>query len=291
MQEAGDGQGTDYGSTLDTIFFQTIVRHRMETAEAEVVDLHDAEAEMAAEEFDLLFAWGELCSVGDRVLGQEMVRETEWAEHGMMFANDRLALLHFSDFERFLGLTDPFLDFTVMQLTELSSEDIKTYRSILTTYAIQEVYFWMAAVWDRMGHFLNLFAFGIKNVSKSTDGWRQVFARFRANYGDEDAFANDRYYRTLQRLNNKAYEKVYRRRNLLAHKGSLAGRIQAGSEENEEHSALYRRFVLGNEAWDLSNVVRETTELCWGCSEASGALRRFMATFLTWKSAQMGAFR
>jgi hypothetical protein len=227
------------------------------------------------------FEWERLCGNGHQVLGQELVREIHWALEGMGFAIDRVAALHFRAFHKVVGRIDPqFFISTQINWPMLSRSELAAYRAALMLFNVTEVYFWMGAVWDRMGQFLNLFAFNNKNIAKSKDGWRQIFDRFNDNFGNIAEIRGNEEYQTLVRLHRRVYEKAYSRRNILAHKGSFAGRIRATIESDSEKKELLWQFVLGKESWDLTNILDEINELAGSCQEAATALQRFVGDFL-----------
>jgi hypothetical protein len=227
------------------------------------------------------FEWERTCDREQKVLGRELVREINWALEGMGFAIDRVAALHFKNFHKVVGKTDPrhFMS-TQINWPTLSRSELAAYRAALMLFNATEVYFWMGAVWDRMGQLLNLFAFNIRNVAKSTDGWRQIFNRFNDNFGNIVEVKNNEDYQTIARLHRSVYDKAYRRRNILAHKGSFAGKIRITTESDSESMQLLRQFVLGKESWNLTNVLGEVVELATGCQEAANALQRFVSDFL-----------
>jgi hypothetical protein len=284
--------GTDPSTDLGSVFFETFVKHVSRKVAEGIIDstqVDEQEVDRWVREEERRWLWEEMCADEvDLILGEEMVREIWWALHGMEFAQHRLSLLHFTDFDDYAGLIEPGVGFVGVAAFEAEVEDetMRAYRSILTLYTIQELFFWMAAVWDRMGHFLNLFAFGVRNVAQSKDVWRQVFERFRVNYADVvEVLAENGDYRALKRLNDRVYQYIQDRRNFLAHKGTLAGRIQAGSEDDALRVELYKKFVLDGKAWDLSNIMQECSDLCDKCHEAFSALLCFTGGFLKWRSA------
>jgi hypothetical protein len=274
-------------AALNKIFLDTILEQRKRSAKV-MKDLPAVEGlGIVMDAMEHITDLDELCNWEDLTLGYAMVCEIWWALYGMDFSYDRLSLLHYKDFEKFVLFVKSD-DFEILQKVDLgNSNEAKGYRSVLILFAIAELYFWIGAVWDRMAQFLNLFAFGIRNVDKSRDGWRQVFERFQANYGSVDSLANDKDYKTIQQLNNKVYEKVYNRRNMLAHKGSLVGRTQAKATGIPENLELIEKYILGKERWDFSNILSESKKLCEQCREAQDALFDFVVTFLTWKKSQI----
>jgi hypothetical protein len=118
------------------------------------------------------FEWETLCDKDQQLLGQELVREIHWTLEGMIFAIDRVEALHFNNFYGAVGKIDP-VNFISTQINwpTLSRSEAAAYRAALMLFNATEVYFWMGAVWDRMGQFLNLFAFNVRNIAKSRDGW------------------------------------------------------------------------------------------------------------------------
>ncbi len=227
------------------------------------------------------FEWEEVCDNEHRILGQELVREIYWALEGMEFAIDRVAALHFENFHKVIGKIDP-LYFISDQLNwpTLSRSELSAYRATLMLFNVTEVYLWIGAVWDRMGQFLNLFAFNTRNVAESRLGWRQIFKLFRGKFEDVPEVKGSEDYQTIVRLHDDVYEKAYARRNILAHKGSLAGRIRIAIEANSEAKHLLWQFVLGKESWDLTDVLGEIIVLAGGCQEAVSALQRFVSDFM-----------
>lgn len=229
--------------------------------------------------------WEELCTADELILGREVRREIIWALHGMDFAYGRLSLFYIDDFERYFDFVKKIYDYLDIGggSGELNHKELMGFRSVLILYAIQEFYFWISSVWDRMAHLLSLFAFNMKNISRSTEYWRTSFDRFENNYGDIDDIANDGDYKIIKKLTKSIYWKAQRRRNILAHKGSLTGRIQAVRDKSPGDFALYKKFILGNETWNLSDVISESQEICEKCWDAVWALDRFVGTFLMWK--------
>jgi hypothetical protein len=232
------------------------------------------------------FEWEEVCDNEYRILGQELVREIYWALEGMEFAIDRIAALHFKNFHKFVGKIDP-RHFVSDQLNwpTLSRSELSAYRATLMLFNATEAYFWIGAVWDRMGQFLNLFAFDARNVAESKLGWRQIFKLFTHKFGDVPEVEGSEDYQTIVRLHDKVYEKAYARRNILAHKGSLAGRLRIAMEANSEAKQLLWQFVMGKESWDLADVLGEVIALAGGCQEAVSALQRFVSDFVSWRTA------
>jgi hypothetical protein len=228
-------------------------------------------------------AWRRICRGEERVLGDELAKEIEWALEGMSFALNRVDALYFVDFPTTIGRITPegFFD-AQMNYGALTRSEAAGYRATLMLFALAEFYFWMAAVWDRMGQLLNLFAFNIKNVAKSGDGWRQIFSRFRDNFANIAQVTKSEDYQAILRLHNAVYERLYHRRNVLSHKGSFIGRIRAEFEDPRSRRLL-RQYLLDNDAWDFANVVEESEKLARCCGEASQALQRFLTDFLRWR--------
>jgi hypothetical protein len=228
-------------------------------------------------------AWRRLCRGEERILGDELAREIEWALEGMSFALDRVDALHFAGFPSAIGRIDPegFFD-AQLNYGALTRSEGAGYRAALMLFGLAEFYFWMAAVWDRMGQLLNLFAFNVRNVAKSGDGWRQIFGRFRDNFANVDQVRNSEDYKTILRLHNAVYEKLYHRRNVLSHKGSLIARIRAEFEDPRSRRLL-REYVLDHDTWDFQSVVEESEKLAECCGKASQALQRFLTDFLRWR--------
>jgi len=230
--------------------------------------------------------WKELCDRDEFILAEELVREIQWALEGMDFAIERTIALHFDNFQNAVAKLDP-REFLQVQLNyPVNKADRMAYRAALMLFSVTEVYFWMAAVWDRMGLFLDLFAFNIKNISRNLESWRQAFSKFRDNFGKVPELRESRDYRALVRL-NEAYDRIQYRRNILAHKGSLAGRIRAGVESDPKCHSLFREYVLDGKFWDLTDVIKENQELGGKCYEASETLQKFVGDFLRWRRAKV----
>jgi hypothetical protein len=222
----------------------------------------------------------------EEALGRELAREIEWALEGMSFANHRVNSLYFRQFPD-LAATVGALDSEELLNIQINygcdKSDTLRYRAALVLFAVTEFYLWMGAVWDRMGQLLNLFAFNVRKVAKSRDGWRAVFDRFQDNFGSVSVLRESRDYMGLVELHNKVYAKISHRRNILAHKGSLAGRLREGVEGNSEARRVFRTFILAADSWDMRNLIKENDEFQESCFDASHQLFRFLGHFLRWK--------
>ncbi len=242
--------------------------------------------ELAQTIIDRESAWKGFCDSEELLLGEELAREIHWALEGMDFARFRAVTFNFREFPKIattLGAVGPE-DFIPIRMNyPLHKIETKQYRAALVLFTVAEFYLWMGAIWDRMGQFLNLFAFGIRNVRKSREGWGKIFSRFRDNYGHVRTLNEDEDFKSLVALHQRVYEKISHRRNLLAHRGSLIGRIRAGVETDPTAQRVFQRFILGTEVWNLSKVIPENEELAGTCFEASQRLFAFVGHFLSWR--------
>jgi hypothetical protein len=267
-------------------FFDILVRRwQMETANR-TLSGEPIDPKLAQATIDREFAWKDFCDSEELLLGEELAREIHWALEGMDFARFRAVTFNFREFPKIvttLGAVVPE-DFIPIRMNyPLHKIETKQYRAALVLFTVAEFYLWMGAIWDRMGQFLNLFAFGIRNVTKTREGWWQIFGRFRDNYGHVRALNEDEDFRSLVELHQRVYAKISLRRNLLAHRGSLIGRIRAGVETDPTAQRVFHRFILGNEDWDLSKIIPENEELAGSCFEASQRLFAFVGHFLSWR--------
>lgn len=262
-------------------------------AETWALELVDSSRPVSQEELKSLLIdekrlteWRKLCAPEEMLLGQELAREIEWALEGLSFASHRVSSLYFGKFPN-VASTVGALDSKELLNIEINygcdKSDTERYRAALVLFAVTEFYLWMGAVWDRMGQLLNLFAFNVRNIAKSRDGWRTIFERFQDNFGGVSDLRESLDYAALVELHNDVYGRISDRRNVLAHKGSLAGRLREGAEANSDTRRLFRAFILGSDSWDMKNLIEENAKFQKSCFDASQHLFRLLGQFLRWK--------
>jgi hypothetical protein len=268
------------------VVFDTLVRRwQLETADR-VLAGERMDDNLAQAAVDKQVAWRSYCDSEELILGDELSREIQWTLEGMDFARFRAVTFNFKEFPKIattLRGVDPEDLIPIRMNYPLRKMEAKQYRALFLMFSVAELYLWMSALWDRMGQFLNLFAFGVRNVAKNREVWEAIFDKFRDNYGHVEALSKNADLKSLAEMHQQVYPKISHRRNILAHKGSLVGRARARGESDPVAKRVLDRFIVGRDDWDFDKMISENEELCGTCFAASRELFAFVGDFLAWR--------
>lgn len=181
-------------------------------------------------------------------LAQTLMHEADWSALGLRTAVNRLGALASRVPEQLTQdelLPEQAAGFEARVADAWDDGALLAYRAHLAFVTIAECYFWMHAVWDRMGLATRVVAFRRREARRA--GWRSVWAELQSEYGDVEAVTRTRPWSLMTQLHSEGFEEIARRRHGLVHRSSIAGML-AMPEDPVQQDQL-RRFIYDMQPW------------------------------------------